>query len=162
LEVPYYQPLPKDKRNSKGDYKLSPSIDDRFWNKMDFKNRPVSNVKTLETTITFTETDGSVELNFHIDGLKDVPVTLELCFKEGGSLSGVIASDNNNFFHEKDVAEYKFGEDSIRFGPGSLVHRSVNNLEGERYSTHFGSLRTDGMHVYLTGTTPFIYKLVFS
>ncbi|MBL7743395.1 MAG: hypothetical protein JNN00_07935, partial [Chitinophagaceae bacterium] len=53
LEVPYYQPLPKDKRNSKGDYKLSPSIDDRFWNKMDFKSRPISNVKTLDTTIGF-------------------------------------------------------------------------------------------------------------
>ncbi|WP_276501687.1 hypothetical protein [Terrimonas pollutisoli] len=162
LEVPYYQPLPMDKRNSRGDYKLSPSIDDRFWNKMDFKNRPVSNVKTLETTITFIETNGAVELNFHIDGLKGVPVTIELCFKEGGNLSGVIASDNNNFFHEKDVAQYSFGEDRIRFGQGTLVHRSVNNLEGERYSTHFGSLRTDGMHVYLTGVTPFNHKLVFS
>lgn len=43
LDVPYYQPLPKAKRNVKGDYQLSPSIDNRFWNKMDFKNRPVSN-----------------------------------------------------------------------------------------------------------------------
>src|SRR5207253_2840769 len=33
LSVPYYQPLPKNLRNAQGDYKLSPSVDDRFWNK---------------------------------------------------------------------------------------------------------------------------------
>ena len=53
LEVPYYQPMEKNRRNPRGDYKLSLSTDGRFWNKMDFQNRPVSNVKTLETTVTF-------------------------------------------------------------------------------------------------------------
>jgi hypothetical protein len=161
LEVPYYQPLPKDKRNSKGDYKLSPSIDDRFWNKMDFKNRPVSNVKTLETTISFIETNGRVELNFKIEGLKDVPVTIELCFLEGGKLSGVLTEGENNFL-EKDFAEYQMGNETIRFGPGSLAHKVITGLEGERYSTHFGSLKTPGMHVYLTGVTPFSHMLTFS
>ncbi|MFI5130841.1 MAG: hypothetical protein ACHQFX_12645 [Chitinophagales bacterium] len=162
LEVPYYQPLPKDKRNSTGDYKLSPSIDDRFWNKMDFRNRPVSNVKTLETVITFIETNGSVELNFHVRGLKDVPVTIELCFLEGGTLSGVSASKDDNNFLEKGFGEYQHGNDTIRFGPGLVAHRSINGLEGERYSTHFGSLRTEGMHVYLTGITPFNHTMVFN
>ncbi|MBL7739945.1 MAG: hypothetical protein JNK14_12065 [Chitinophagaceae bacterium] len=162
LEVPYYQPLPKEKRNNKGDYKLSPSIDDRFWNKMDFKNRPVSNVKTLETTITFIETNGTVELEFDISGLKDVPVTIELCFAEGGKLSGVLQADSDNNFLEKEFAEYQLGNDIIRFGPGTMAHKSITGLEGERYSTHFGSLRTKGMHVYLTGVTPFRHKLLFS
>jgi hypothetical protein len=162
LKVPYYQPLPKNKRNSKGDYKLSPSIDDRFWNKMDFKNRPVSNVKTLETTISFLETNGNVEFNFQIEGLKNVPVTIELCFREGGKLSGVTTSDDGNNFLEKDFAEYQFENDTIRFGPGIMTHKSITGLEGERYSTHFGSLRTAGMHVYLTGVTPFDHKLLFS
>jgi hypothetical protein len=161
LEVPYYQPLPKNKRNNKGDYELSPSIDDRFWNKMDFKNRPVSNIKTLETTISFLETNGNVGLGFRVEGLKDVPVTIELCFLEGGRLSGVSTSDGNNFL-EKDFAEYQFEDDVIRFGPGSLAHRSVTGLEGERYSTHFGSLRTEGIYVYVTGATPFNHKLMFS
>ena len=162
LEVPYYQPLPKDKRNSQGDYKLTPSIDDRFWNKMDFKNRPISNVKTLETTITFIEINGTVELNFHITGLKDVPVVLELCFMEGGKLRGVSVGDNQDSFLEKDYAEYQLGNDTIRFGPGTVTHKSITDLEGERYATHFGSLRTKGMHVYLTGVTPFKHKLTFS
>jgi hypothetical protein len=119
-------------------------------------------VKTLETTITFLEINGSVELDFQIRGLKDVPVTIELCFLEGGSLSGVLNSVNDNNFLEKDFAEYQMGDDIIRFGPGLLAHRSINNLEGERYSTHFGSLRTEGMHVYITGITPFDHKLMFS
>ncbi|NJO26021.1 MAG: hypothetical protein HC867_10035 [Bacteroidia bacterium] len=53
--MPYYQPLAKEKRNKSGDYKLSPSIDDRFWNKMDFKNRPARQYKKIGNTITFYE-----------------------------------------------------------------------------------------------------------
>lgn len=162
IEVPYYQPLPKDKRNTAGDYKLSPSIDDRFWNKMDFKNRPVSNVKILDTTITFTENNGVVELAIEVNGLKGVPVTIELCFAEGGKLSGVSEPNNGNYFLEKDFGQYESGGDTIRFGPGTVKQKSIENLEGERYTTHFGSLRTEGMHVYLTGVTPFSHKLQFS
>jgi len=161
LAIPYYQPLPKNKRNSNGDYLLSPSIDDRFWNKMDFANRPVSNVKTLNTTVTLTETNGTVELEFDIKGFSQVPVTIELCFMEGGTLTGVTAGDNGNSFLEKDFATYEFEGDTIRFGPGTVTQKNIDNLEGERYSTHFGSLRTAGMHVYLTGKTPFRHKLVF-
>jgi hypothetical protein len=162
LEVPYYQPLPKDKRNAKGDYKLSPSIDDRFWNKMDFKNRPVSNVKTLDTTVTFVETNGTVDLTFNVSGLKDVPVTIELCFMEGGKISGTVGSSDGNNFLEIGTGKYEFGDDAIEFGPGANDHKSINGLEGERYSTHFGTLKTDGIHVYLTGVTPFRHKLTFS
>jgi hypothetical protein len=163
LTVPYYQPLPADKRNSKGDYTLSPSIDDRFWNRMDFKNRPVSNTKTLETTISLVETNGNNELTFRVRGLAGVPVTIELCFQEGGKLSGVSNPDNNgNSFLDKEMGLYELGGDTIRFGPGGIAHKSVNALEGERYSTHFGSLRTDGLHVYITGMTPFDHTLVFS
>jgi hypothetical protein len=154
-EVPYYQPLPKSKRSVKGDYLLAPSVDDRFWNKMDFKNRPVSNVKILNTTITLTEQEGIAELNIVMDGLKDVPVTIELCFNEGGIITGVTEDGKGNYFLGKDVGIYKWGEDEISFGPGLVTHKAVDNLEGERYSTHFGNLKTTGMHVFLTGKTPF-------
>lgn len=163
LEIPYYQPLPKEKRKANGDYKLSPSIDDRFWNKMDFSNRPVSNVKTLETIIRLTETNGTVELEFELKGMKGVPVTIELCFKEGGQLTAVTPADaNGNSFLEQGTGEYRSGDDVITFGPGTVTHKQVTNLEGERYSTHFGTLRTKGEHVYITGTTPFKHKLTFS
>jgi hypothetical protein len=162
LSVPYYQPLPKDKRNKNGDYKLSPSIDDRFWNKMDFQNRPVSNVKILETTITFTENNGAVDLGFDVKGMKDVPVTIELCFKEGGSLNLTTTDEKGNYFLESGYGEYRSGNDIISFGPGASAHKQINDLEGEMYSTHFGTLRTEGVHVYITGKTPFNHTLKFS
>jgi hypothetical protein len=161
LSVPYYQPLPKDKRNKTGDYKLSPSIDNRFWNKMDFSNRPVSNVKTLDTTITFTEKNGTIELLFDIKGMKDVPVTIELCFKEGGALNIGTADEKGNYFLDAGIAEYKSGKDIIQFGPGAVAHKNITDLEGERYSTHFGTLRTEGIHVYITGKTPFHHTIFF-
>ena len=162
LEVPYYQPLPAGKRNKKGDYKLSPSIDGRFWNKMDFGDRPVSNVKTFDTTIIFTDAGRSNELTFQVSGLPGVPVTIELCFLEGGKLSGVSGEENGNSFLEKGMGKYELDGDSIEFGPGAFAHRNIDNLEGERYSTHFGSLRTKGMHVYITGVTPFNHTIAFS
>lgn len=162
LSVPYYQPLPKNKRIASGDYKLSPSIDDRFWNKMDFANRPVSNVKTLDTTITFLEINNTNELTFNVTGLKGVPVTIELCFAEGGKLSGVTTTKEGNNFLETGTGKYELDEDSIQFGPGAITHKTITNLEGERYSTHFGNLHTKGMYVYITGTTPFEHKLIFS
>lgn len=162
LTVPYYQPLPVNKRNSKGDYKLSPSTDGRFWNKMDFENRPVSNVKNLETAIYFSETNGSGELDIQVSGLVGVPVTIELCFLEGGKLTGVTTQGDENSFLENGTGTYEFGGDTIQFGPGAVAHKTITGLEGERYSTHFGNLKTSGMHVYLTGVTPFTHKLKFS
>jgi hypothetical protein len=159
LEIPYYQPLPKEKRNASGDYKLSPSIDDRFWNKMDFSNRPVSNVKTMETTIRMTPSKGKVSLHFTILGLVGVPVTIELGFPETGQLTGITGPDNGNYFLENGMGTYQVEEDSIRFGPGQVASKRIYNLEGERYSTHFGSLKTEGQRVFITGKTPFNYTL---
>lgn len=161
MEVPYYQPLPDDKRKAGGDYKLSHSIDGRFWNKMDFENRPVSNVKTLEYTVTVEELDGKVDISFVVAGSEKVPVTIEFCFKEGGKLSGVTPAPGQpeNQLLEKGMGRYAFGNDSITFGPGTMAHKSIRDLDGEMYTSHFGTLRTEGMHVYLTGTTPFEHTL---
>ncbi len=163
LEIPYYQPLPGENRKTDGNYELSPSIDGRFWNKMDFSKRPASNVKTLETIVRLTENKGVVQLEFQVKGMQGVPLTIEMCFKEGGALTGLQAADvNGNFFLEQGIGEYRNGKDLIKFGPGTVSHKGVTHLEGERYSTHFGTLRTPGEHVYITGTTPFKHILIFS
>ncbi|HSK14402.1 MAG TPA: hypothetical protein VK907_14375, partial [Phnomibacter sp.] len=162
LEAPYYQPLPKHLRNKDGAYAHSPSTDGRFWNIMDFANRPVSNLKTLETSIIFTEKNGAVELECSVTGLNDVAVTIELCFHSDGKVSGVGAPVGDNYFLEQGMGAFTAGEDTIHFGPGVVTHRSISNLEGEKYSTHFGTLRTPGVHVYLTGTTPFKHTIRFS
>lgn len=162
LEAYYYQPLSPEQRNPEGDYALTPSTDSRFWSKMAFEDRPVSNVKTLETKVFVTENRGRVELDFRVTGQEGVPVTIELCFKEGGALSGVAPAGDEagNHFLETGTATYQYGADSIRFGPGLAAHKHIYRLEGEQYSVHSGSLRTGGMHVYLTGYTPFEHTLI--
>lgn len=161
FEAPYYQPLPKNKQKPNGDYALTPSTDGRFWNKMDFKNRPVSNVKTLQTKVLLQENDGKCQLHFMITGLAGVNVTIELCFKEGGKLEGQFKTEGDNNFLEAGIGTYQSGDSKISFGPGRMEHNNLKGLEGERYSIHFGSLRTDGMHVYITGITPFDYAMDF-
>ncbi len=158
IEAPYYQPLkPKDRR-ADGDYALTPSTDDRFWSKMDFEKRPVSNVKTLDSKVTFYEKDGEATLDFEVTGLEGVAVTIHLCFDEDGKLSGV--SDKQ--FLERENATFTNAQDTITFGPGVKKHDWIQGLEGEKYSVHFGSLQTPGQHVYLTGFTPFKHTLRFS
>lgn len=161
LQIPYYQPLSPAKRKKSGDYTLSPSIDNRFWNKMDFSQRPTSNIKTLDTTIYLTETEGKVELEFIITGQQKVPVTIELCFHEGGSFTGLTTDTKGNQCLSGDNAVYSFEGDQISFGPGAMAGAVPDNLEGERYSTHFGSLKTSGSRVFLTGVTPFKHTLHF-
>jgi len=162
LEAPYYQPLSEEKRNPEGDYELTPSIDGRFWSKMSFAERPVSNVKTLDSKVVIREDKGKVELDFEVTGLEGVAVTLELCFPDGGELKGVsLAKDGENYFLENGTGTYKMGKDSIEFGTGIKEHENIQRLDGEMYSTHFGTLRVEGTHVYLTGFTPFLHTLTF-
>jgi hypothetical protein len=99
-----------------------------------------------------------------VGGAENVPVTIELCFKEGGTLSGVtpVNDAQGNSFLEKGMGQYQFGRDTIAFGPGIQAHKRIRGLEGEMYSSHFGTLRTEGMFVYLTGLTPFEHKITFS
>lgn len=164
IEAPYYQPLPKQFKKANGDYKHSPSTDGRFWNKMDFANRPKSNIKTIDTSISIEEKNGVHELTFTSKGSEGVSVTIELCFKEGGQLTGVKEIENspNNYFFEGETASYRLGNDIIHFESGIKKHSKIKGLEGEMYSSHFGSLKMDGIFVYLTGTTPFEHKMTIS
>ncbi|KOH45558.1 hypothetical protein [Sunxiuqinia dokdonensis] len=161
-EAYYYQPLPANKRNEEGDYRLSESLDGRFWSKMDFENRPVSDVQVMETDITVQEHDGEFEMNIKVAAAEGVQVTLELCFRSGGKLSNVRSTNNQDDYLLADgYATYQAGTDTIRVGPGILEHESIDRIDGELYSTHFGSIKGEGMHLFLTGYTPFSHTITF-
>jgi hypothetical protein len=157
LEVPYYQPLPKSERNAPGDYPLTPA-EDRFWSKMNFPRRQMSNIKTLEQKVTLTERGGVFELAFDVTGPADVPVTIELSFRRGGKLEGVRQAQPDVFFLGQNTGHYRVGDESIEFGPGRADHERVN-LEGASYQAHRGNLKTGGDCVYITGFTPFREKI---
>jgi hypothetical protein len=155
FDVPYYQPLPKSERNPRGDYPLTPAADGRFWSKLNFPKRPVSNVQSIDQKITVTENNGVFELKFDITGHDGVPVTVELAFRPGGSFQGAVEEQSSRvYLFKQGVAKYVVGEDAIEFGPGQVEHQFLN-LEGHTYQAHRGRLRPEGYCVYITGVTPF-------
>ena len=157
-EAPYYQPLPKEHRNPRGDYALTPASDVRFWSKLDFPHRQMSNVQVLDQKVTVVEKQGSFELHFDIAGHNRVPYTVELAFRPGGQLSGslqelALATMRRPLF-KGGLGRYKVGDDVIEFGPGQADHELIN-LSGQSYEAHGAALRTAGKCVYITGFTPF-------
>jgi len=157
LEVPYYQPLPKSERNPQGDYSLTPA-EDRFWSKMNFPRRQMSEIKTLDQTVTITEKNGVFELEFAVLGPAGIPVTIELGFRRGGKLEGVRQAQERLYFLDKNIGRYVVGDDQIEFGPGRAEHQRIS-LEGASYSAHRGNLKPEGDCVYITGHTPFREKI---
>lgn len=161
-EADYYQPLAEEFRKADGDYKLSESPDGRFWNKMDFDSRTKSNVKKQVTIIEITEDNGTLNLDFRVDGPPNVEVTIEMCFKEGSNITGATLDEKKNYFLKSGLGVLSVGTDTIQFGPGKCEHFNIENLDSEEYTYHQGSLRTNGEHVYITGFTPFYHKMTIS
>ena len=160
-EAYYYQPMPKSKRKPDGNYAMTESVDGRFWSKMAFDERPKDTL-TLDTTVAIVEEEGIFNMTFEIKGEKadKTEVTLDFCFDEDGNLEGVTSGkEEGDYFLENGSAKYTSGKDVIEIGPGKVEHRNVKNLDGEVYSTHFGTIKGKGKHVYITGYVPFKYSL---
>ena len=161
-EADYYQPLAEKFRKADGDYTLSESPDTRFWNKMEFGSRTKSNVKKQITVIEIIENNGTLSLDFKVDGPPNVEVTIEMCFNEGSAITGAVQDDKKRYFLKSGTGELAVAGDSIQFGPGKCEHFNVENLDSEEYTYHQGSLKTVGEHLYITGFTPFHHKMTLS
>lgn len=158
-EAYYYDPMPENKRNEKGDYPLTPSLDGRFWSKMEFDARPKTTL-TLESKIVIEEVGNAFQIELELVGADNVEVTLDLCFRDGGTFEGVGEGENEqDFFLREGYAKYTFGKDTIEVGPGKYEHANINGLDGEVYSTHFGSIKGEGQHLYITGLVPFKHTI---
>ncbi|MBX2815670.1 MAG: hypothetical protein KTR24_06725, partial [Saprospiraceae bacterium] len=158
-EAYYYHPLPKSERNEQGDYKLSQSLDGRFWSKMDFESRPKSTL-SLESHIVVEEIGSAFRITIDVGGTDNVEITLDLCFRSGGSVENALPGHNStDFFLSNGFAKYILGNDTIEVGPGKNDHDNIHRLDGEVYSTHFGSIKGEGQHLYITGHTPFHHSL---
>jgi len=159
FDAPYYQPLPRNLRNPRGDYKLTPARDVRFWSKLDFPHRQMSNVQVLDQKVTVAENQGSFELHFDITGHSRVAYAVELAFRPGGEFTGSLEEVSTRdggkvYFLKEGVGRYRVGDDAIEFGPGQAEHQQIN-LSGPSYAAHGATLRARGTCVYITGFTPF-------
>ena len=142
LEGPYYQPYPKEKIDPNGDL-----------SKMPRTQRTKSEVQYLRYTTTITPDEKGVQVNFVIEGTEGVPVSLELIFRPGGTLSGVIPMPgrDKSFLFDSKEAQYTMGEDSIHISPGLQQHKGIV-LRG-------ALAPMDAPTVYLTGFTPFKHSI---
>ena len=138
----YYQPFPEDKRTADGDMK-----------KMPREERAMSEVQTLDYRIEISESGGRAKVAISIVGTPHVPVSLEMSFRSGGTLEGVVADKNleGASFLENGMGRYVHGNDSISFGPGIAKHK---------WAEIRGMLpKQSGESVYITGYTPFRHTL---
>ena len=187
LDVPYHHPLPADQRRADGQYPLeadmgSQGVRGRFFSRMAFAERPKHFV-SLRSRVTVSDHAEGFDLHFEIDGQQGVGVTIELAFRAGGTLTGVLpgtgtdgpgaagANRNrggpanpadlaNTYLLKEGHARYQVGADYLDFGPGTF-QRPPGRMEGETFTWIGGNLRAEGERVYLTGVTPFRHTLTF-
>jgi hypothetical protein len=141
----YYQPFPEHKRSGDGD-----------WHKMPRDEREPSELQTLHYRVAIAESSGKVSIEIMIEGTPYVPVSLEMSFRAGGELAGVVPDKfgDDMYFLESGVGEYRYENDVIRFGHGTAPHR---------WAQMRGMLpKQDGISVYLTGHTPFRHVVELS
>jgi hypothetical protein len=140
----YFQPLPN---GEKPNYNI-PFDEDR-------KRRAKSELQNLKAKVTVAEKDGIFGLDFHVEGTDNVPLAIELAFRNDGNLTGVekSAQDENAYLLKEGNGIYRIKDDAIKFGSGSVAHEWI---------TIRGSLpKPDGQCVYIAGVTPFRKRIQF-
>ena len=141
LEAPYYQPL-----NQK--------ITTETWGATRAQRRQ-SEVCRLEQSAEIAEIAKGFRVRIRSEGTSGVPLAVEICFRDGGSLEGTrgVAATPDSSVLARATATYRAGANQIRFGPGDAPHEYVQVRGAEP--------RLLGQSVYVTGFTPFDKTLVF-
>ncbi len=145
LDGPYYQPFTADKISPDGDL-----------DKMPRSGRQQSEIQYLTTTVKISEVADGLQVDIDMGGTDNVPVTLELVFRAGGTLAGVTKhpKKDNAYLLAGDAGSYTVGTDTLHFGPGKVTHKGVQ-LRGALPAL-------DAPTVYLTGYTPFKHTLTLT
>jgi hypothetical protein len=141
LEAPYYQPFTPTRKILAGEWTVTQKL------------RPQSEVCRFQQSATVTETKTGFRVRVQADGTKNVPVTIEINFREGGKLDGVAPMHkiDDGWALASGRGSYRMGNDVIRFGPARHEHSFVQMR---------GALpKLSGPSVYLTGFTPFDHTI---
>lgn len=145
LEGPYYQPLDKDKISPDGDL-----------DKMPRTLRKQSEVQKLDTLVKIKEANNGIEVEIEMTGTEGVPVSLEMIFRPGGTLTGVTNHPTNTkaYLFSGQSGSYAVGNDTIQFSSGRIEHKNIQ-LRGALPAS-------DAPTVYVTGFTPFKHTIRLS
>jgi hypothetical protein len=145
LEGPYYQPFTPTR-----------TIDSEAWDSTQ-KLRPRSEISTFEQSAIFTEAEGGYDLRIRSGGTPQVPMIIEIAFREGGSLTGVepVPTAKDSYLLAKGAeATYRVGGDVIKVSPGISEHAWTSNI---RYIEP----KLPGPTLFLTGFAPFDQTIKF-
>jgi hypothetical protein len=118
IKGPYYQPLPKDKI----------PVDGEAWGKVPRTEREQSEIQTLDTKIYITRTDGKVKVKVVVNGPENLPVSLELGFRQGGTLINVtkkVGAEAVYLMKSGATAQYSKDGNTITIGPGICKHKTT-------------------------------------
>lgn len=157
LRVPYYLPMPAERRNPDGAYALSPSVDGRFNSAMDFSHRPANFRRLGVVIVAIPQADG-YRMLFEVEGEEDVPVAIEITLREGGTLAGARPLDDGGALLAEGQATYTVGAERLTIGPAA-EDSAPRISSGEQYSWARGRLELPGQRLYVTGRTPFRHEL---
>ena len=157
MNVPYYLPMPAERRDPDGAYALSKSVDGRFNSSLDFSHRPAHFRRLAIQMVARPRSDGYA-LEFSTDGEAEVGIAIEITLRPGGTLTGVQDVAGVGGLLTGGEATYTVEGQRLRFGPGGsdVVPRLSS---GEQYSWAGGRLNLAGDKVYITGETPFTHTL---
>lgn len=128
---------------------------------MDFdrtrKERKQTEIAQLTQSASIRETSKGIELTIDSKGTDEVPLMVEINFREGGRFEGegltAVEGSPESRFLTRGYATYIVGNDRLRVGPGKHEHRwiDVRGSEG----------RLPGPSLLITDYTPFRLVLEF-
>lgn len=130
LEGPYYQPFTPTRKISADEWDQTQKL------------RPQSEVCRLTQSARIHSTSEGLMLEFAAEGTDNVPVAIEINFREGGKLTGA----EGKLITSRE-AVFTAGKNAIRIIGGGIEHRYIN-VRGAR--PHLA-----GDSYFITGTTPF-------
>lgn len=148
----FYLPLPAEKQRKDGIYALE--HEGRFSAGMAFSSRPTV-VHRLDTEMRVEVQGDRTLLAIEFDGT-DTSFALELTFRPGGVLDGVLPLDPPDAFQlVEGMGSYRVGSDVIEFGPGLPADPDTPSVynPGENYRYLAGTNASEGIKVFITGRT---------
>ncbi|MEW1777348.1 hypothetical protein [Streptomyces sp. NPDC086777] len=159
LTAAYYQPLPPDRRQADGAYRMTD--EGRFSAAMAFPDRPRDEVSQTTRVEAELREDG-VDLRIEIDGPR-VPWALELTFRPGGVPEGAAAIGDGRWCLTGGPMSYRAGADEIRVEAVVETGEPLAGPDrtdvlrydpGQDHTVVGGTDATTGNRVYLGGHGP--------
>ncbi|MDQ0766379.1 hypothetical protein [Streptomyces canus] len=159
LTAAYYQPLPPDRRQDGGVYRMTD--EGRFSAAMAFPDRPRDEVSHTTGVEVDLREDGA-DLRIDISGPR-VPWALELTFRPGGVTEGAVPIGDGRWCLTTGPMTYRVGDDEIRVEAGVEAGEPLAGPDrsdvlrydpGQDYSVVGGTDATTGNRVYIGGNGP--------